>query len=164
VIDSDGWFHTGDKVRIENNHIYITGRLKEIIVLATGEKVPPADMEMAITLDPLFEQVMVIGDNHPFLSMVMVLEPDQWKTLAHSLNLDPDNPESLANEAVEKAVCARLTGLLKGFPGHAQIYRVTCTLEPWTVDNDLMTPTLKLKRDRILAHFAAAVDRMYAGH
>ncbi|MGB5605399.1 MAG: long-chain fatty acid--CoA ligase, partial [Gammaproteobacteria bacterium] len=164
VIDSDGWFHTGDKVRIENNHIYITGRLKEIIVLATGEKVPPADMEMAITLDPLFDQVMVIGDNHPFLSVVMVLEPDQWKTLAHSLNLDPDNPESLANEAVEKAVCARLTGLLKGFPGHAQIYRVTCTLEPWTVDNDLMTPTLKLKRDRILAHFSAAVDRMYAGH
>ena len=49
----DGWLHTGDKARIEDNHIFITGRLKEIIVLANGEKVPPADMEMAGAVSPV---------------------------------------------------------------------------------------------------------------
>ncbi len=88
VIDSEGWFHTGDKARIENNHVYITGRIKEIIVLANGEKVPPADMEMAIALDTLFEQVMIIGDDRPFLTALLVLNPEQWEGVASDLQLD----------------------------------------------------------------------------
>lgn len=164
VIDADGWFHTGDKAKIERNHVYITGRLKEIIVLANGEKVPPADMEMAIALDPLFEQVLVIGDNRPFLTTIIVLEPRQWKLFAASLGLDPHAPESINDPVLERAVCERLKTLLSAFPGYAQIYRVSCTLDPWTVDNGLITPTLKLKRNRILAHFAETVDHMYEGH
>jgi long-chain acyl-CoA synthetase len=164
VIDADGWFHTGDKAKIENNHVYITGRLKEIIVLANGEKVPPADMEMAIALDPLIEQVLVIGDNRPFLTTIIVLEPEQWKLLAASLGLDPHAPESINDPVLEQAMCDRLRILLRAFPGYAQIYRVSCTLQPWTIDNGLITPTLKLKRNRILAHFAETVDRMYEGH
>jgi len=164
IIDDEGWLHTGDQVRIENNHIYITGRLKEIIVLANGEKAPPADMEMAIALDPLFEQVMVIGDSRPYLSAVIVLNPEQWKTDARQINLDPDDNSSLRNENLEKTVCAKLAGLLSAFPGYAQVHRVTLTLDAWTVDNGLITPTLKLKRDRILEHFADDVARMYAGH
>jgi len=164
VIDSEGWFHTGDKARIENNHVYITGRLKEIIVLANGEKVPPADMEMAITLDPLFEQVLVIGDDRPFLTSIIVLEPGQWKQFAAGLGLDPKAPESINDPVLEQAICERLKGLLTAFPGYAQIYRASCTLVPWTIDNGLITPTLKLKRNRILEHFADTVERMYEGH
>jgi long-chain acyl-CoA synthetase len=164
VIDGEGWFHTGDKARIENNHVYITGRLKEIIVLANGEKVPPADMEMAIALDPLFEQVLVIGDDRPFLTAIIVLEPEQWKQFATGLGLDPQAPESLKDARLEQAVCERLRVQLASFPGHAQVYRVSCTLEPWTIDNGLITPTLKLKRSRILEHHAETVERMYEGH
>ena len=164
VIDSDGWFHTGDKARIENNHVYITGRLKEIIVLANGEKVPPADMEMAIALDTLFEQVMVIGDGRPFLSALLVLNPEQWELVASDLKLDPGDPEAPGSEAFEKLVFDRIAAQLVEFPGYAVIHRVTCTLEPWTIENELITPTLKLKRNRIMAHFAADIDRMYEGH
>lgn len=164
VIDGDGWFHTGDKAKIENNHVYITGRLKEIIVLANGEKVPPADMEMAIALDPLFEQVLVIGDNRPFLTTIIVLEPGQWKLFAAELGLDPHAPESINDPILEKAVCERIKSRLAAFPGYAQIYRVSCTLDAWTIDNGLITPTLKLKRNRILEHFSATVAAMYEGH
>jgi long-chain acyl-CoA synthetase len=164
VIDADGWFHTGDKARIENNHVYITGRLKEILVLANGEKVPPADMEMAIALDPLFEQVMVIGDARPFLTVVTVLNPDQWKGYARDMGLDPDAPASLQNPEMQQALCEKLSGHLSEFPGYAQVHGITCTLEPWTIDNGLITPTLKLKRNRIMEHFAADIERMYAGH
>jgi len=164
IIDASGWLHTGDQVRIENNHIYITGRLKEIIVLATGEKVPPADMEMAIALDPLFEQLMVIGDSRPYLTAVLVLNPELWALLAKDIQIDPEDPASLNDAAVEQAVCTRLADRLSEFPGFAQVRRVTCTLDAWTVDEGLITPTLKLKRRNIEKRFAAAIERMYEGH
>ncbi len=164
MIDDAGWLHTGDKARIENNHIYITGRLKEIIVLANGEKVPPADMEMAIVLDPLFEQVMITGESRPYLTAVIVLNPEQWEIFARGLGLDPADPAALASESVEQAVREKLSGWLSEFPGYAQVHRVTCTLEPWTIENNMITPTLKLKRKLILEHFSAAVENMYEGH
>ncbi len=164
IIDADGWLHTGDKVRIENNHIYITGRLKEIIVLANGEKVPPTDMEMSIALDTLFEQVMVIGDSRPFLTAVIVLEPEQWAVTAASLNLDADDPASLTNEKLVDLVRKKIDAQLSAFPGYAQIHGFTCTLDPWTVDNGMITPTLKLKRRRIMAGYTDNIDKMYEGH
>jgi long-chain acyl-CoA synthetase len=164
LIDAGGWLHTGDKARIERNHIHITGRLKEIIVLSNGEKVPPADMEMAIALDPLFDQVMVIGDSRPYLCAIIVLNAEQWKALANTLALDPDDAASLNSEVLEQAVLERLAGRLGEFPGYAQLRRAACTLDPWTVDNGLITPTMKLKRDRILARYADEIEALYAGH
>jgi long-chain acyl-CoA synthetase len=164
VIDAEGWFHTGDKARIENGHVYITGRLKEIIVLANGEKVPPADMEMAIALDPLFEQVMVIGDNRPYLSALLVLEPEQWRAVAKTLGLEPDDPASLKSEQLVQAVNEKLDDLLSEFPGFAQVRAITCILQAWTIDNEMITPTMKLKRNRILETHADDIERMYAGH
>jgi long-chain acyl-CoA synthetase len=164
LIDAGGWLHTGDKARIERNHIHITGRLKEIIVLSNGEKVPPADMEMAIALDPLFDQVMVIGDSRPYLCAIIVLNAEQWKALANTLALDPDDAASLNSEVLEQAVLERLAGRLGEFPGYTQLRRAACTLDPWTVDNGLITPTMKLKRDRILARYADEIEALYAGH
>ena len=164
VIDSEGWFHTGDKSRIDNNHVYITGRIKEIIVLANGEKVPPADMEMAIALDTLFEQVMIIGENRPFLTALLVLNPEQWELITRELQLDSSDPEALRSESFEKRVFDKLARQLAEFPGYARIHGITCTLEPWTIDNELITPTLKLKRNRVMERFAADIDRMYEGH
>jgi long-chain acyl-CoA synthetase len=164
LIDAGGWLHTGDKARIERNHIHITGRLKEIIVLSNGEKVPPADMEMAIALDPLFEQVMVFGDSRPYLGAIIVLNAEHWKALANTLAIDPDDAASLKSEVLEQAVLERLAGRLGEFPGYAQVRHAACTLEPWTVDNGLITPTMKLKRDRILARYANDIATLYAGH
>jgi len=164
IIDSEGWFHTGDKARIDNNHVYITGRIKEIIVLANGEKVSPADMEMAIALDTLFEQVMIVGDDRPFLTALLVLNPEQWERVARDLKLDASDPEAQKSEALEKLVYNRLALLLAEFPGYARIHRLTCTLEPWSIENELITPTLKLKRNRIMERFSDAIDHMYEGH
>lgn len=164
VIDAEGWFHTGDKARIENNHVYITGRLKEIIVMANGEKVPPADMEMAIALDTLFEQIMVIGDARPYLTALIVLNPEQWKIHASKLDLDLNDTNAHRSEVFEKLVCERTALQLSEFPGYAVIRHATCVLEPWTIENELITPTLKLKRNRIMERYAADIEKMYEGH
>ncbi len=164
LIDSEGWLHTGDKAQIKHNHIYITGRLKEIIVLSNGEKMPPADMEMAIALDPLFDQVMVLGDSRPYLCAIIVLNAEQWEILANTLSLDHAEAAALKSEALEQVVLERLAGRLSEFPGYAQVRHTVCTQQPWSVDNGLITPTMKLKRDRIMVRYADEIAAMYAGH
>ena len=160
-----GWLYTGDKARIdEAGHIYITGRIKEIIVLANGEKVPPADMEMAITQDPLFEQVMVLGEGKPYLSALVVLEPEHWERLGIEQGAVGQPQELLHNPALKELVKDRIARQLNDFPGYAQIHGVSLGLEPWTVDNGLLTPTLKMKRMRIMERYADSVSELYKGH
>jgi long-chain acyl-CoA synthetase len=162
VIGADGWLHTGDQARIERGLIYITGRIKDILVLSNGEKVPPADMEAAICLDPLFEQALVIGEGKPWLSALVVLNSDLWFGFAKDAGLDPFARDSLDDEHLHKKVVARLQRQLHDFPGYAKVRRAALTLEPWTVENGLLTPTLKVRRAAVLERFAAEVEGLYA--
>jgi long-chain acyl-CoA synthetase len=163
MIDAHGWLHTGDQARIERNHIYITGRLKDVLVLSNGEKIPPADMELAVALDPLFEQVMVVGEGRPYLTALLVLNPDHWASFATELGVEGKDRASLKLEKVLNAVLARVKRALKDFPGYAKIRRVSLSLDPWTIENGLMTPTLKIKRPKVLETCAECVEAMYAG-
>ena len=164
AIDKEGWFHTGDKARIDDGRIYITGRIKEIIVLANGEKVPPADMEMAIISDPLFEQALVLGEGKPYLSAIVILNVDEWKKLTTRLQVSPDAADSMNDSKVTTEILNHISATTKGFPGYAQIRRVALHTEPWTIENALMTPTLKLKRNVILEHHKQEVGNLYEGH
>jgi long-chain acyl-CoA synthetase len=162
MIGADGWLHTGDQARLANGHIYITGRIKDILVLSNGEKVPPADMEMAISLDPVFEQVLVIGEGRSFLSALVVLSADLWTGLAQEYELDPHDPRSLQDPRLMKDMLRRIRDALRDFPGYAKIRRATLMLEPWSVDNGLLTPTLKIKRGEVVKRYHGQVERMYA--
>ncbi len=164
IIDADGWLHTGDKARIESNHIFITGRLKDIIVLANGEKIAPGDMELAIAADPLFEHALVMGEGRPFLSALVSLQAEQWQKLATQLNVNSAAVDALDSKPVLDELQRRIALRTGAFPGYAQIRRVAVTREPWTIDNGLITPTLKLRRDRIVEYFPTQVQRLYAGH
>ncbi len=157
----DGWLRTGDQAAIEGGRIRILGRVKEIIVTSTGEKIAPADLELAITSDPLFEQAYVFGDNRPFIACIVVLGRSEWARLASSLQFDPNAPDSLQATAAKNAALARIRDLTRAFPHYGQPRAVALTLEPWTVENTLMTPTLKLKRNNLAARFAAEIERLY---
>ena len=165
MIDADGWLNTGDTARIsETGHIYITGRLKEIIVLSNGEKVPPADMETAIMRDSLFDQIMVHGEGHPYLVAVAVVNPDSWKHLAEQLGLDAGIPASLRDKRVEEQVIQRISAQMREFPGYAQIRRAWLSGEPWSIENGLLTPTLKVKRAKVAEKFFDEIKELYEGH
>ncbi len=165
MIDAEGWLHTGDKARIDDTgHVYITGRLKEIIVLANGEKVPPANMENAIILDPLIDQAMVIGEGKPFLSALIVPAPHAFNSLLKKLQLDPDDLQSLRDPRLCRQMLERVQARLSAFPGYAQIHHIAILKEPLTPENGLLTPTLKLRRNRVLMHFSEEVTALYADH
>lgn len=165
AISADGWLNTGDVAHIsESGHIYITGRIKEIIVMSNGEKIPPSDMELAILHDPLFDQAMIFGEAHPYLVAVAVLNPDAWLHFAREIGIRPDMPEALTDSRVEAKVLRRIARNLRGFPGYAKVNRVLLLREPWSIDNGLLTPTLKIKRRDVAERFAAQIKQLYEGH
>lgn len=164
AVDGEGWLHTGDQAGIVANHIFIRGRLKDILITSTGEKVAPAEMELCITQDPLFDQALVIGEGRPFIAALIVMNRPAWGALALSLALEADTPAALASPRLEEVVLTKLRGLLHAFPAHAQVRAVHLTLEPWSIENDLLTPTMKLKRPEIEGRFADEIRQLYAGH
>lgn len=165
VLSSDGWLSTGDVGEI-NDHglLRIRGRIKEIIVTSTGEKIPPVDLELAIETDPLFEQAYVVGENRPFISLVAVLKKEEWEKLAKDLGVDPNDPASLTASVVRNAIVKRAKTAAADFPHYALPRNVVLTLEPWTIENGFLTPTLKLKRGPLSKHYATQIDAMYAAH
>jgi long-chain acyl-CoA synthetase len=138
-LDREGWLHTGDLAEIRDGRIFIRGRLKDVLVLSNGEKLPPQDVELAILGDGVFDQGILIGEGRPFLTLVAV-----------------------TRETDEKSLIRRANDRLKEFPGYIRVRRVVATREPWTVENGLLTPTLKVKRERVQEKFGAEIERAYA--
>ncbi len=161
VLDADGWLHTGDIAAQRGRHWYITGRLKDIIVLANGEKVPPVDIEHALMLDPLINQALLVGEGRPYLAAVLVLHRKQWADLAVGLGLDANAPASLADPRAEQAVLTRVESALHAFPGYARLRRVHLTLDEWTEANGLLTATQKTRRGQLIDRYREAVEGLY---
>ena len=135
----DGWLHTGDLAELHGKRIFIRGRLKDVLVLSNGEKLPPQDVELAILADDVFEQGMLVGEGKPFLTLVAV-----------------------SQESDERALMKRANERLKAFPRYVRIRRVVVSKEPWSVDNGLLTPTLKVKRAKVLERFEKPIAAVYA--
>lgn len=163
ILSADGWLNSGDTASIDaQSRVTITGRLKDIIVTSTGEKIPPADMEAAILRDPIFEQVMIVGEGRSYLSALTVLSKRGWEVVATHCNAKND-PHALAcDEYAEEIILEKIARQISGFPGYAKVHRALLISEPWTVENEMLTPTLKLKRKKIYEHYQGEIDQLYA--
>ncbi len=165
ALSEDGWLSTGDVGEwTEQGFLKIRGRIKEIIVTSTGEKIPPADLESAIETDPLFAQAYVVGENRPYLALIAVVGEAPWRELARAEGLDPSDPSSLANAQVRAAALKRAKLAARDFPHYALPRTVILTADPWTVENGLLTPTLKLKRGPLAKRFADEIAKLYSVH
>jgi long-chain acyl-CoA synthetase len=119
-------------------------------------------MEMTIGLDPLFDQVLIAGEGRSYLTAILVLNNELWPGLAQEYGLVPDDPKSLADGHLLRDVLKRIREALADFPGYAKVRRATLTLEPWTIENGMLTPTMKTKRNQVLEHYRGAVEQMYS--
>jgi len=138
AIDPDRYLHTGDLAEIKDGKIFIRGRAKDIFVMSNGEKLPPQDVEFAILHDPTFEQVMLLGDGEPYVALLAVTQ-----------------------EKDERELVRRANAQLKAFPRWVRVRHVIATNEQWTVDNGLLTPTLKLKRPILFKRYADRIAAAY---
>ncbi len=163
AIDAYGWFHSGDQARIDpkTGHVYITGRIKDVLVMSNGEKIPPTDIENTITMDPLFDNALLLGEAQPYLGAILVINSEHWVALAKTHKLDPFDKTNINDKAIQNYIVRHLRDVLHDFPGYAKIRKVHLTLDPWTVDNDLLTPTLKVKRPRVMELFKDEIASLY---
>ncbi|MBF0411472.1 MAG: AMP-binding protein [Desulfamplus sp.] len=165
---NDGWLHTGDMFQIDNkDHLFFMGRMSDLIVLQNGEKISPVHIEAAIKTDLLFDQVMVIGKEKPFLTALVVLNKELFKKLIQNIKLkkrvalDPDAPLTLKNSYVKDAVLDRISDTMRDYSDYPKIRRVTLLVEVWTVEAGLLTVSLKLKRKALYEKYEKEIKQMY---
>ncbi len=158
----EGWLHTGDMFQIDDKeHLFFMGRLSDLITMNNGEKIPPAHIEAAIKGDILFEQVMVVGKERPFLTALVVLNKELLEKMAESLNLNPNDPLTLKNTTLMNLVLKRISEKMKKYPDASQIHAVKLLRDEWTAESGLMTISSKLKRKNILSKYAEEIELMY---
>lgn len=155
VVDGDQrWLRTGDRASVDiQGFLKIIGRIKDILVLANGEKVSPPDIEGAITRNPLFEQAMIVGEGKSFLSALVVLN----KSLEEKARAAHD-------EDFQSYLIDCITEQMSGFPGYAKVRKVHICEHEWTIESGLLTPTLKIKRAKLMEQYGQALEQLYALH
>ena len=165
TIDSDGWLHTGDiGVLDDDGYLKIVDRKKEIIITAGGKNVSPANLEAELKMIPLVGQACAIGEQRPFMSALVVLDPDAAAAWAasHGLTGDVASLPALAeNPEVVAEINGGLVEAMAGFNNAEAVKKVKILGEEWLPDSELLTPTSKLKRRGILAKFADEIEALY---
>jgi len=114
-------------------------------------------MEGAIVLDPLIEHVLLLGEGQPYLAALVVLNAEEWRAAAATLGVEAD----LGAPAAQRLVLQRITVALQHFPGYARVRRVALTLDEWSVENGLLTPTMKLRRWQVQQRYAAQIAALF---
>jgi len=158
VLDESGWLHTGDKAsRLCGDSLVLTGRLKDVLVMSTGVKACPAEIESRLTAEPLFEQALVLGESRPYLVALLVADAAQLEALKRFVSYS-SQPRSL-----EDALLERCRARLADLPQSHQLRRVAL-VPAFTLANGLVTTTLKPRRAAIVKQHAALIESLYEGH
>lgn len=158
----DGWLHTGDIGRLdEDGFLSITDRKKDIIVLSGGDNVAPQRVEGVLGLEPELAQVLVYGDRRPHLVALVVPSRALLEEAAARRGLSITSPELASDGELKRAVEAAVARANAKLSPLERVRRVEILIEPFTVENGLMTPTLKLRRARIVDRHGATLERLY---
>lgn len=159
----DGWLHTGDVGEIDGSYVRITDRIKDLIVTSNGKNVAPAPIENLLASDPLFEYALLLGDNRPYLTLLVAPSLPQLDEIGKQLQLTwAKREELLAHPEVMAEIRRRMSELTAKLPKHEQIADLRVLLDGFTQENGMLTPTLKVKRKEVEKRFAQLVDEMYA--
>lgn len=163
VIDSDGWFHTGDIGHLDkDNYLFITDRKKEILVMSNGKNVAPQPIENLLKSSPYIEQAMIIGDNRNFISALVVPSFTQVENWAKGQGIAAKGP-ALANEPkVLDFLTKHVEELCKDLSQYEKVKKIALVDREFSQDLGELTPTLKFKRRVILDRFKDKVEAIYA--
>ncbi|MEJ2690020.1 MAG: long-chain fatty acid--CoA ligase, partial [Deltaproteobacteria bacterium] len=156
----DGWLHTGDLGVIEGGSLRIVDRKKEIIVTSGGKNIPPQRVENLIIIDPYISQVMVYGDRRKFLSALIVPDFEQFAKHRPVRSILPGSmPEELADSReVNEFLMSRINERTRDLPSYERVKKILIVTEPFTEESGDLTPTMKLKRKKVLQRYKAELD------
>jgi long-chain acyl-CoA synthetase len=164
VLGPDGWLRTGDIGEIdEDGFIRITDRKKDIIVTAGGKNVAPQNLENDLKTSRYVSQAMVVGDKRPFVSALITLDPEAMTAWAEERGLPTDMAALAETDEARELVQGIVDGVNAERSRYEQIKRSAILPRDFTMDDDELTPTLKLKRRVVATHFSSALEELYAG-
>ncbi|MFN0037243.1 MAG: AMP-dependent synthetase/ligase, partial [Saprospiraceae bacterium] len=160
----DGWFRTGDVGRFEHKRfLKITGRKSEIFKTTTGKFVAPAFVEQQLAASPYISQALALGLNRPFVAALLVPDFQQLEAWCQENKVHWTAPQFMVlNPKVEKLFQQEIEKINEERLGTIEKIRAFHLLhEPWTAENGLLTPTLKVRREVLAKHFAGEMEKMY---
>ncbi|MEX1305623.1 MAG: long-chain fatty acid--CoA ligase [Rhodovibrionaceae bacterium] len=158
----DGWLHTGDVGQIdEDGYIQITDRKKDIVVLSGGDNVSPARVEGYLTLQTQIDQALVFGDKKPALAALIVPDEEWLKSWAHDNGKSHDLSELAEDPELRKALAASIATANEELSNLERVRRFMVVPERFTVENEMMTATMKLRRHVIRQAYGEAMERLF---
>ncbi len=160
----DGWLHTGDIGEIDGRgFLRITDRKKDLIVNSGGDNIAPQRVEGILALEPEIEQAMVIGDRRPHLVGLVVPAEGFVKEWASANGAAPDLAALSGNGDFQRALGEAVGRANEGLSAIEKVKRFAVAREAFTVDNAMMTPTLKIRRHEVLKQYGDRLDGLYRG-
>ena len=162
ALDAEQWLHTGDIGELDaEGYLRIVDRKKELIITAGGKNISPANLEAALKSSPLIGQAAVIGDARPYVSALVVLDPEVAPAWAKAHGVDTPLPELARDPTVVAEIEREVAGVNERFNRVEQIKRVAVLGEEWLPDSEELTPTMKLKRRGIASKYADEIEDLY---
>ena len=160
----DGWFHTGDIGEFrEGKFLKITDRKKEIFKLSAGKYIAPLAIENKMKESPFIEQIMVVGSNEKFAGALIVPAIDNIRDYFGRMKIEIDQGVDFTTDKdVLKLIRSELDRFNKLFAAHEHVKKFQLLPEEWTIDGGELTPTLKLKRKKIMEKYGHVVEKIYA--
>lgn len=159
----DGWLHTGDAGYVDSDgYLVITDRIKDIIVTLGGKNVAPQPIEGLVLSDPLFEYAVLLGDNRPSLTLLVRPSLPALEELAGKFQWPGGFKEWAEHPDFVAEVKRRVAELTAKLPSHEQVRDTSVLTDEFSMDNGLLTPTLKVKRREVEKRFKDTVEAMYA--
>ena len=159
----DGFFRTGDAGRLEGDTLYFTERIKDLFKTANGKYIAPQMLEGMLTIDPIIEQVAIIGDGYKFVSALIYPNWEVLRREARQRGIDTSvSDEALAeNHELHRLMTTHIEQALSSVAQYEKVKRFVLLTEPFSMEKGELTNTLKIRRKVINEHFAKEIASMY---
>ena len=163
AIDEEGWFHTGDAGYMKNGELFLTERIKDLFKTSNGKYIAPQMIESKLVIDRYIEQAVIVANEHKFVSALIVPDYKLLTQFAAEHQIVCNSREELCSHPlINKMMWKRIEMLQQDLAHYEQVKRFILLPAPFTMENDELTNTLKVKRRVVYAHYADKIEKMYA--